>query len=226
MAVQPDLEKTKLLIARGAKVNARAKTRFSALMVAAQYPESTTTMQFLLDHGAQVQLPKGEGTPLFSSSAMVLAAAAGNAAILPSLKKAGDNIESRMVFLGTFAATPLSAATFFGNAATVRSALDCGAKVDQPDDDGITPLGWAAIGNWADIARLLIERGADVNHVDKLGMTPLLYAASIDFGDEGTIQVLLKSGANRAARTKDGLTAADLARKYGHVQWKGLITGP
>lgn len=73
------------------------------------------------------------------------------------------------------------------------------------------------IANRTDIARLLIERGADVNHVDKKGMTPLLYAASIDFGDSAVVELLLKSGANPQAKTKEGLTPAELAKKYGHM---------
>ncbi|MBV9770161.1 MAG: hypothetical protein JOZ32_11370, partial [Bryobacterales bacterium] len=63
----------------------------------------------------------------------------------------------------------------------------------------------------------LIDRGADVNHADKIGFTPLLYAASIDFGDSAMIDLLLKSGARADVRTKDGLTALDLARKYRHT---------
>ncbi len=224
MAVQPDLDKTKLLIARGAKVNGRSKTRYSALMVAAQYPGSAPAMQFLLDHGAEARLAKGASTPMFNASPMVLAAGAGNAEILPVLKRAGDNIESKAMFLGTFAATPLLVSTFFGNVATVQAAIDCGAKIDQPDDDGITALGWAAIGNMTAVAKLLIEHGADVNHVDKKGMTPLLYAASIDFGDESLVQLLLKSGANPAARTKEGLTASALAKKYGHTRLQKTLT--
>jgi ankyrin repeat protein len=46
-------------------------------------------------------------------------------------------------------------------------------------------------------------------------MTPLLYAASVDFGDSSMVDLLLKSGANAVARTREGLTAANLARKYG-----------
>ena len=84
----------------------------------------------------------------------------------------------------------------------------------------------AAIGNHPDMARLLIERGADVNHVDKAGMTPLLYAASIDFGDCAMIDPLLKSGAHTDARTKDGLTALDLARKYNHTHLLASLSGP
>ena len=90
-------------------------------------------------------------------------------------------------------------------------------SVDEADDDGITGLSWAAIANRVEMARLLIQRGADVNHVDKKGMTPLLYAASIDFGDSAMVDLLLKSGAQAGARTKEGLTALDLARKYQHT---------
>jgi len=68
------------------------------------------------------------------------------------------------------------------------------------------------------MAGWLIGRGANVNVVDKLGMTPLLWAASSDFGDPAMIQLLLKSGAKADARTKEGLTALDLARKYGHTE--------
>lgn len=227
MMVQPDLEKTKLLIGRGAKVNSRSKTRYSALMVAAQYPGSAATMQFLLDRGAEVRVPKGTGTPLFNASPFVIAAAAGNAAILPKLAKAGDNVESKMALQGTFPSSALLLAVSFSDVEATRAALDCGAKIDQPDNDGITVLGWAAIGNSTRVVKLLIERGADVNHVDKFGMTALLYAASIDFGDASVVEALLKAGANPAARTKDGLTAAALAKKYGHtLLFKSLATGP
>jgi N-acyl-D-amino-acid deacylase len=226
MLVQPDLEKTKLLVERGAKVNARAKTKYSALLVASQYPDSNATMKFLLDHGAEVSLPKGAGAPLFNASPMVLASLAGNAEIAPRLRQAGDNVDSRMLLLGNFPATPLLTAVFVRDAALTRALLNNGAAPDRPDDDGITPLAWAAIGAEPAIGRILIERGVDVNHVDRFGMTPLLYAASTDLGDSTMIELLLKNGANRNARTKEGLTAADLARKYGYEQLlKSLTAG-
>jgi uncharacterized protein len=109
---------------------------------------------------------------------------------------------------------------------SVRALLDAGARVDESDPDGITILAWAAISNRVDMARLLIERGADVNHVDKKGMTPLLYAASIDFGDSAMIDLLLKSGARAGDRTKDGLTALDLSRKYRHTHLLASLEGP
>ena len=55
-------------------------------------------------------------------------------------------------------------------------------------------------------------------------MTPLLYAASIDFGDSSMIDLLLKAGARRDARSKEGATALELARKYGHTHLVASLT--
>jgi ankyrin repeat protein len=225
MLAMPDLEKAKLLIAAGANVNGRSKSKFSPLMVAAHYPGSTATMRFLLDRGAEVRMPKGAGAPLFNASPFMLAAYAGNAEVLPLLRRAGDDVNAKMLFIGMFAQTPLLSVITWGDTGVARALLDLGAPVDQADDDGITPLGWTAIGNQPEIARILIERGADVNHVGKKGMTPLLYAASIDFGGSAIIDLLLKAGANPAARTKEGLTALDLANKYKHTHLVSALKG-
>jgi ankyrin repeat protein len=218
MLAMPDLEKAKLLVERGAKVNARAKTRFSALMVAAQYPGSAATMKYLLGKGAEVQIAKGGGKPLFNASPLVLAAISRNAEMIQPLKAAGDDVDGKMMVIGLFPNPPLLQIVGFGDVSTMRALLDAGAPVDEADGDGLTSLAWAAIANRTDAARLLIERGANPNHVDKKGMTPLLYAASIDFGDPAMIDLLLKSGADAKARTREGLTAAQLAQKYGHAQ--------
>ena len=119
--------------------------------------------------------------------------------------------------LGTFQATALENLSYTHRIDAFRTLLDLGAPVDEPGDEDITLIAWAAITNRTENARLLIQRGANVNHVDKKGMTPLLYAASIDFGDSTMIDLLLKAGADPKARTKEGLTALDLARKYKHT---------
>ncbi len=218
MLAAPDTAKMKLLLDHGAQADARSKSRYSALLVAANYPGSSAAMNLLLDHGATVRLPKGQGAPLFNAHPILLAAFAGNGDILGRLRQAGDRVDDRMNLLGMFPATPLLLLAAWHRTDAARVLLNAGAPVDQADDDGITPLGWAAISNRVEMARLFIERGADVNHVDKKGMTPLLYAASIDFGDSSMIDLLLHSGAKPGARTKEGLTARDLARQYGHTQ--------
>ena len=214
MLAAPDVAKMKLLLDHGAKADARAKDRYSALLVAANYPGAGAAINLLLDRGAAPRLPKGQGAALFNAHPIALAAFAGNADVIGRLEKAGDRLDDRMNLLGMFPATPLLILATWHRTDAVRALLDSGAPVDQPDDDGITPLGWATISDRVEMARLLIQRGADVNHVDKKGMTPLLYAASIDFGDGGMIDLLLHSGAKPGARTREGLTALDLARRY------------
>ena len=226
MLAAPDPAKLKLLLDHGANADTRAKNRYSPLLVAAQYPASSAAMNLLLDHGAKVRLPKGEGAPLFNAFPIMLAAFSGNADIIDRLHKEGDRIDDKMLFIGMFPATPLLELAGTQRTASVRALLDAGAKVDEADSDGITSLGWAAIANRVDMARLLIERGADVNHLDKKGMTPLLYAASIDFGDAAMIDLLLKSGAHSSARTKEGLTALELARKYNHTHLLASLAEP
>jgi ankyrin repeat protein len=217
MLAAPDIDKMRLPLDRGAKADARAANRYSALLVAANYPGSSAAMNLLLDRGATVRLPKGRGAPLFNANPILLAAFAGNVDMIDRLHKAGDPVDDKMYLLGMFPVTPLLMLATTHRTDSTRALLDAGARVDETDDDGITALSWAAISNRLDLAKLLIQRGADVNHVDKKGMTPLLYAASIDFGDSAMTNLLLKSGAEPNARTPQGLAALDLARKYKHT---------
>ena len=217
MAAAPDAEKMKLLIDRGANVNARAQTRFSALMVAAQYQESTAAINLLLDRGATVAAP-AEGAPVFNANPFFLAAYAGNAAVLKRLRDAGAKIDEPMTLIGTSRTTPLLGAYKFGDTDVARTLFELGTPLEFADGNGITMLGRAALNNEVAMAKALIDRGANVNVVDKQGMTPLLWAASMDFGDPAMIELLLKSGANVDAKNKDGLTALELARKYGHAE--------
>ena len=197
MMAVPDAEKVRLLIDHGANVNARAKSKFSALMVAALYRDGTPAARLLLAHGAEAS-----GTP----SPLMLATTVGNGEILKQLHDAGAPLDRTLV-----------AAVRVGKLDAVRALLDIGAAIDEPDGSDTTPLERAVLGNQMEIAQLLIAHGANVNHVGKTGMTPLLYAASIDFGDSAMIDLLLKSGARPDAMTKEGLSALDLAKKYNHA---------
>jgi ankyrin repeat protein len=216
MMAAPDVAKMTLLLERGADVNARASSRFSALMVAAQYQEGDAAINLLLDRGAQVAAPAA-GAPVFNANPFFLASYAGNAKSLKRLLAAGGKLDEAMIAIGTSRTTPMLGAFKFGDIEVARTLLDLGAPVDFADGNGITMLGRAALNNDIEMARLLISRGATVNVTDKMGMTPLLWAANIDFGDTAMIELLLQSGARADARNKDGLTALELARKLGHV---------
>src|SRR5277367_3694674 len=81
-----DLEKTRLLVSHGADVNARSADLRTALMAAARRPGNSTTVKFLLDHGANPNpnhRPDVEGAPLID------AANAGDAASVELLLAKG-----------------------------------------------------------------------------------------------------------------------------------------
>jgi ankyrin repeat protein len=215
MMAAPDVDKMRLLLDRGANVNARAKSRFSALMVAAQYQEADGAINLLLDRGAQTA-PPAEGLPVFSANPFFLAAYAGNTRSLKRLLASGSKLDDAMIVIGTSRATPMLGAFKFGDIDTATALLDLGAPVDFADGNGITMLSRSVLNNEVDMARMLIARGANVNSVDKLGMTPLLWAAAMDFGDSAMAELLLKSGARRDARNKEGLTPLELAKQYNH----------
>ena len=225
MMAAPDVEKMRLLIDRGADVNARARSRFSALMVATQYQDGDAAITLLLDRGAQVA-PPADGAPVFSASPFVLASYAGNAKSLKRLLAAGGKLDEAFIAIGTSRTTPMLGAFKFGDVEVANTLLDLGAPVDFADGNGITMLGRTVLNNEVEMARTLIMRGANVNVVDKLGMTPLLWAANVDFGDTAMIELLLKSGAKTDARNKDGLTPLELARKYGHTTLIPLLEKP
>jgi ankyrin repeat protein len=216
MMAAPDVEKMRLLIDRGADVNARARSRFSALMVAAQYQEGDAAINLLLDRGAQVAVSP-DGAPVFSANPFVLASYAGNAKSLKRLLAAGGKLDEPFIAIGTSRTTPMLGAYKFGDVEVANTLLDLGAPVDFADGNGITMLGRSVLNNEVEMARALIARGANVNVVDKQGMTPLLWAANVDFGDTAMIELLLKSGAKTDARNKDGLTPLELARKHSHT---------
>ena len=204
MAVS-DPEKVKLLLERGANVNALSAAKGSALLIASKIRSGTASARLLLQHGADPRL-----TPRSGDSRAPLGAAAlvGNAELLPALHAAGDAVQGAM-----------RDSVRNGFLDVVRTLLDLGVPVDEPDPSGITPLARAATSNDIDIATLLIQRGADVNKVDKYGYSPIMYAASVDYGDSRMIGLLLKAGARLDTVSKNGQTALALATTYGNQRF-------
>jgi ankyrin repeat protein len=223
MMAVPDLEKMTLLLDRGANVNARSETKYTALMVAAQYAtHATPAVRLLLARGADAS--QSQGQPLFNADPLFLAAYGGNAEVLPDLLKAGASLNGEMRLIGTSNSDAISGAVRHGYLDVARVLVELGAPVDRTDAR-ITPLVKAVLGDQVEMARFLISKGANVNHVDGNGMTPLLYAASIDFGSSAMIDMLLKAGARTDMKTKDGKTALELARQYKHTHLIESLSG-
>ncbi|XP_060585014.1 transient receptor potential cation channel subfamily A member 1 homolog isoform X3 [Ruditapes philippinarum] len=55
----------------------------------------------------------------------------------------------------------------------------CLKEINNEDEEGLTPLHYAARYNHFTIVKLLVENGADVNSEDREGLTPLHYACRI-----------------------------------------------
>ncbi len=93
-----------------------------------------------------------------------------------------------------------------GTVEQVREALAAGADVNAKDNDGRTPLMYAAIKNPSpEVIAALVKAGADVNAKNNFGLTVLMCAAGTNPSRE-VIAALAKGGADVNAKDKRGLT--------------------
>ena len=89
------------------------------------------------------------------------------------------------------------------------------AVADVRDENGMTPLMFAAATGHTECAEMLLDAGADVNARDNVGMTPLLFAALE--GRMDALKLLLAKGADMQASTKGGWTPLLLAVGHRHT---------
>lgn len=82
--------------------------------------------------------------------------------------------------------------------------LRAGESLDDIDEYGFTPLIECAITRQTHIAEQLIVRKVNVNKSDVTGRTPLHWA--VDNNDVEMAQLLLNSGADPNAYTRNGLS--------------------
>ena len=126
------------------------------------------------------------------------------------------------VFLTTTAfANPIHDAAQQGNLAGVQAELDKGVDVDLKNDNGWTPLHYAAYGGKKEIVELLIAKNANVNaKVD--GRTPLHYAALK--GHKEIAELLIAKGADVNAKIEKmgdevGLTSTEIFLVLTPLDW-------
>ena len=116
--------------------------------------------------------------------------------------------------------TPLFAAVINGDELLVKRLLERGADPNIADSTKAYPLSEAIVHSDANlnIVHLLLDHKADVNAREKAGNTSLIYAAANRKLDPGTrreiVRLLLEKGANKNAKSDDGMTAYDWAKKY------------
>jgi hypothetical protein len=216
--VATDVDKTKLVLARGADVNARTRNGFSALTVAANYRGTTEVVRTLLDHGAKIERPEKDAkgnTDTTVPLPLFLGAGTGEVEKARLLVAHGDPVDGVWTrFGGKY--TPLVNAIDMGDAAMVDYLLSAGADIHGRDLRGLDPLSRAVLSNYTDVAKVLIAHGADVNAPDGVGYTPLQYAARLDFGNAQMVKLLFAAGARPGGKDPDGRTALEEAEHFHH----------
>jgi hypothetical protein len=103
--------------------------------------------------------------------------------------------------IGCAPATPLTKAARDGNVPAIRTLLNNGANINEPDSkQGWTPLYWAIYYNRPDTVQILLDNGAMVNIQDADGNSPLMIA--ITHGSIIISKFLLGKGADVNVRNK------------------------
>ncbi len=266
-----DLESVRMLLTAGADPDARDGASETALMIAARQ-DHRRIAELLLGTGASVDLREPafgqsalhiaarHGSAAVAQLLITAGAdidAATRTAPPPALRLPEDNRGSKGIGIvrGGWPAhgmryptpggkTPLLYATRSGDTETTRLLLDGGARLEQVDADGITPLlnaiinvGTAADGSTGahfETAALLLERGADVNASDWFGQTPLWAAVDVrnlDVARPGSdngidraaalqlIRVLLEAGAKPNAQTREYPPERRFLTRLGSLSW-------
>uniref|UniRef100_A0A2P2K0H1 protein S-acyltransferase n=1 Tax=Rhizophora mucronata TaxID=61149 RepID=A0A2P2K0H1_RHIMU len=164
--------------------------------------------QYIIDHGGDVN-----ATDNTQQTALHWAAVRGSIAVADVLLQNGAWVEAADI--NGYRAVHVAAQ--YGQTAFLNHIVSkYHADFDAPDNDGRSPLHWAAYKCYADTIRLLLFRDACQGRQDKEGCTPLHWAALR--GNVEVCTVLVQAGTKQelAVKDKSGLTPVQLAYDKGH----------
>lgn len=190
------LELVKLLVSKGAKVNAVDK-EFSMPLAKAVQADNLEIAKFLLEHGADKTINHSDTefqTAIFKArSAKMAQLLIANGANVSESDKKGLSVL-------------LHAVANYLDFDLLKVLLQNGADINAQDKSGTTALLWAAQHSYAKngktCVQFLLENGANANMANNQGETPLLVAEKLE-----VLQALLAHGADINAQNEDGQTA-------------------
>lgn len=179
------LDVAKLLVERGANVNTEEAWRGQTALMWAVDGNYAELAQLLIAHGADVhaRADSNEWRTQITS-------------------------EPRGQYRPRGGLTALLYAARSGCTRCVRSLLEAGADIDQPNPDGVTPLMVALDNFHFDTARVLLDAGANPHRWDWWGRTPLYVAvdmssyarqpqqATSETSGTDIVRMLLEAGVN------------------------------
>jgi ankyrin repeat protein len=216
-----DVEILKLLYKSNADINAESQRRQPYLfesvdcyknhaLNAAAFEDHEPIVNFLIDHGADINHESGYcGSPLSS------AAAAGNGSMVRLLIEKGAKINKTALSRSSGPKTALEAACWGGHEDVVRLLIAEGANVKSGEKRTYcSALRWtmkirSKTGARSSIARILLENGAKV---DFMGSTICSFIRS---GDVEIVNLLLDCCSDVDEKSADGRTPMEIACEVG-----------
>jgi len=197
-----DIEKVKLLIARGADVDVRSRDGRTPLLAAAGIRGNIAIVTLLLE--------KGANPSAFSSAAY------GPITAVTEAAKQGDEAIVRLLIArgADIAKTGVPALAF-----AIRSQCDgcvdaIAAKLPPPQLSAAMTLAAPPLGR-ALATPALLARGADPRSKNPVGFPILLLASGSNAMPADAVKALIAGGADVNATGPNGETALDLARRHG-----------
>ena len=151
------VEAARLLLSRGASVNAVEKWRGQTALMWAVAQRQPAMVKELVAHGADVN-------------------------VRSMVNNWGRQVtaEPRAIYRPAGGLTPLLYAAREGCVGCARVLVESGAEINRADPEGISPLLMAIINEHFDLAAYLIDKGANPNQWDLWGRGPLYAAVDLN----------------------------------------------
>jgi ankyrin repeat protein len=160
----------KVLVAKGANVNAQESRRGETPLVWAAAQGHAAAVRLLIELGADVNLRSlPTDYPLLLGPLQ-----------RPDGRRCagGQGLQTHCLPRGEW--TPLMYASRQGALEVVKALAESKANLDAADWDGTTALMLAILNGHYDVAAALVDAGAGVNVADRYGMTPLYAAVNMN----------------------------------------------
>jgi ankyrin repeat protein len=236
-----EIERIEKLLQTSPDLINKADNSGNTLLSKATVQGQTKVVNYLLDHGAEVDA----GFPALSQ-----AARAGNRAMVALLLDRGANVNNPSEYGRTaltmaaeqgFASvveillahkadpnavdsrngrTALYSTLMQGQEKCVRQLIAAGAQVNSEAEDGTTALSLVAERGWTEVAKMLLEAKADPNAGKK--NQPLL--AAIASKNLELVELLLKAGANPNMAGSVNFVDARVKTDANYLNHKGRLT--
>ncbi len=197
------LDLTRFLINKGADVNARNINKKTALMIASE-KGYLDIVKLLIQEKGRLDLKDRYGRKAWN-----FAADNEHLKLVEFLSKKEINNQSNLFY-----------AVSHGLYGVVKVLLNLNVNTEVFDDEGWTPLMWAANNNLTNIVQILLEKGALLNGSNGTnstfsGWTPLMLASG--GGHLETVKTLVNNGADLGVKDNDKWTALTWASLNGNA---------